>query len=306
VAVQPPRMAMVLVRTIFSTSFGRSIFSTSTHASPAPSNGTLAILCSLVYFSCYSICCCERASKTHQLRFFQLFLFEHITFSLQISSGFYVYHNERPFLDNRHSNLFFKLLSNVFFITSLHHILTFLIGVCVPVRVCVQRAVVKVVTRLVGAACPIFYWAIGEALVGECASPLLGNKDGDVDDDNGKNGSSTADACNGSAGTNGSKCLKTKDASNKDAGTDSDNEYLGHLTMIRGGREGSRENWSIGSAKHSKHASGINQVPIGKQGNESRSPRPPKMPQLKFWVLAWIITFNVAGTFLHSNGLPWT
>lgn len=173
-------------------------------------------------------------------------------------------------------------------------------------RVRVQYVVIKVVTRLVGAACPIFYWAIGEALVGECASPLLGNEDGDGDDDNGKNGSSAAGARKGSAGTNGSKRLKTKDASNKDAGADSDKEYVGHLTMIRGGREGSRENRSIGCAKHSKHASGIHQVPRGKQRNESRSPRPQKMPQLKFWVLAWIITFNVAGTFLHSNGLPWT
>lgn len=139
--------------------------------------------------------------------------------------------------------------------------------------------------------------------------PLYDSQDDDGDGDDDDHGQFNdkiliiaGDAHN--ANTDHAEARKAKD---NGAAADSDDEYIGRLTKDGGcrGRSACKTN-SNSSDKKSTHALSENRAPTDKQPNASTLLLSLQLPELKPWVLAWVITFNVVGTFLHSNGLPWT
>jgi hypothetical protein len=149
------------------------------------------------------------------------------------------------------------------------------------------------VTRLVGAACPVFYWALAEALVGGSAPRFPDDED------------DASDTC------------EDEDDDKDDEGEDSDGEFIGCVSKVpKSAREQAGTNSSGGGSNDSRTQG--RQTLARLRNHPRRTPRsrlaegqaegfrPLALRQLGPWAAAWALGFNVVGAFLHANGLPWT
>jgi hypothetical protein len=152
----------------------------------------------------------------------------------------------------------------------------------------------QVVTRLVGAACPVFYWALAEALVGGSAPRFLDDED------------DASDTCEDEEDGKGNE------------GDDSDGEFISCVTKVpKSAREQAGTNNGGGGGSNDSRTQ-ARQTPARLRNHPRRTPRsrlaeglakgfqPLALRQLGPWAVAWALGFNVVGAFLHANGLPWT